>query len=192
MICFSYHAAIRAIPQDPASLIDIFLFTNVFACFIEPFVPWLRNHALEYRGYRGYRWSRGLHGLFGFYVVLKWESEDFAEECDGWRQSMCRGDSQFRSSDAHCGCCNAGRPEQTSGRPHKSKKESKMMQHLYQFLSFCIIFHHMKNMSYDIWLQFSIFFVRDFDHCWGSWPWDVGSDLVSPFWMAASQVSWWL
>ena len=41
------------------------------------------------------------------------------EEYDGWRQSMWRkkGDSQFRSSDAHCGCCNAGRPEQTSRRP---------------------------------------------------------------------------
>ena len=50
-------------PEDPASLIDIFLFTNVFACFIEPFVPHLklregkragielrsksRNHVLE-------------------------------------------------------------------------------------------------------------------------------------------------
>ena len=31
--------------EDPASLIDIFLFTNVFACFIEPFV--IRNFGLR-------------------------------------------------------------------------------------------------------------------------------------------------
>lgn len=49
LVCFSVAATpgtwTKVFGQDPASLIDIFLFTNVFACFIEPFV--IRNFGLR-------------------------------------------------------------------------------------------------------------------------------------------------
>ncbi|CAJ1346454.1 unnamed protein product [Effrenium voratum] len=42
LVCFSVAATpatwTKVFGQDPASLIDIFLFTNVFACFLEPYV----------------------------------------------------------------------------------------------------------------------------------------------------------
>ncbi|CAE7613831.1 unnamed protein product [Symbiodinium natans] len=42
LVCFSVAATpatwTKVFGQDPATLIDIFLFTNVFACFIEPFI----------------------------------------------------------------------------------------------------------------------------------------------------------
>lgn len=48
-MCFSVAATpatwTKVFGQDPASLIDIFLFTNVFACFLEPFV--IRNFGLR-------------------------------------------------------------------------------------------------------------------------------------------------
>eukprot|EP00435_Cladocopium_sp_Y103_P044757 s2908_g12.t1 len=45
LVCFSVAATPGTWTKDPASLIDIFLFTNVFACFIEPFV--IRNFGLR-------------------------------------------------------------------------------------------------------------------------------------------------
>ncbi|CAK9071635.1 unnamed protein product [Durusdinium trenchii] len=49
LVCFSVAATpatwTKVFGQDPASLIDIFLFTNVFACFLEPFV--IRNFGLR-------------------------------------------------------------------------------------------------------------------------------------------------
>ena len=49
LVCFSVAATpatwSKVFGQDPASLIDIFLFTNVFSCFIEPFV--IRNFGLR-------------------------------------------------------------------------------------------------------------------------------------------------
>lgn len=42
LVCFSVAATpqtwIKIFDQDPATLIDLFLFTNVFACFLEPYV----------------------------------------------------------------------------------------------------------------------------------------------------------
>ncbi|CAE7816047.1 unnamed protein product [Symbiodinium sp. CCMP2456] len=49
LVCFSVAATPatwnKVFGQDPATLIDIFLFTNVFACFIEPFI--IRNFGLR-------------------------------------------------------------------------------------------------------------------------------------------------
>eukprot|EP00439_Symbiodinium_sp_Y106_P038112 s5338_g4.t1 len=49
LVCFSVAATpatwTKVFGQDPATLIDIFLFTNVFACFIEPFI--IRNFGLR-------------------------------------------------------------------------------------------------------------------------------------------------
>lgn len=86
LYCFRFHVGIILLStfQDPASLIDIFLFTNVFSCFIEPFVLDLdfehETIAIHF-----------IHNASRLITIGK-----------------LRGHSQFWSPNADCGCCNAG------------------------------------------------------------------------------------